>query len=139
MMYVRYLWTVLKHKWFVFVECAKEGIAWRGLIHDMSKFLPSECIAYAEYFEGDPDDNVAFNAAWALHVRRNDHHWLHWLVDGEAQEMPFEAVVEMVCDWVGAARAYKGDGIVPWYTQNGPNMVLHAKTRELVEELVSVR
>ena len=51
-MYWKYLKAVLKHKWFVFIECRKLGIPWLGVIHDLSKFLPSEFIPYARYFYG---------------------------------------------------------------------------------------
>ena len=37
--YDRYLWYVIRHKWFVGVECVKRGLWWRGLVHDLSKFV----------------------------------------------------------------------------------------------------
>ena len=49
-MYLRYFRSVLRHKWFVFLECCKLGIPWLGVIHDLSKFLPSEFIPYARWF-----------------------------------------------------------------------------------------
>ena len=42
-----YLSYLLRHKWFVFIECCKQGIFWRGLVHDCSKFLPDEFFPYA--------------------------------------------------------------------------------------------
>jgi hypothetical protein len=53
---------LLKHKWCVFQAAWRLGIPWLGLIHDWSKFLPREFIAYAQWFYGptqtvtiDPD------------------------------------------------------------------------------------
>ena len=55
MVYFKYLSYVLRHRWFVFIECCKLGIPWRGLVHDLSKFIPSEFIPYARYFYGRED------------------------------------------------------------------------------------
>lgn len=51
--YFKYFNYVLRHRWYVFLECVKLGIIWRGIIHDLSKFLPSEFIPYANYFYGN--------------------------------------------------------------------------------------
>ena len=37
-----HLALVLRHKWRVFINCAKCGLVWRGLVHDLSKFSPTE-------------------------------------------------------------------------------------------------
>lgn len=84
---------VVRHKWFVFVACYRLGIPWRGLVHDLSKFLPSEWIPYTNFFYGpkpSPRDSTgyykptdtgdkAFDFAWLLHQKRNRHHWQWWL------------------------------------------------------------
>lgn len=49
----KYLWYILRHKYYVSIECFKQGLIWQGITHDMSKFLPSEFKAYAEYFYGE--------------------------------------------------------------------------------------
>jgi len=51
--YFEYLIYVLRHKWYVFIECCRVGIIWSGLTHDLSKFLPDEFIPYANYFYGN--------------------------------------------------------------------------------------
>ena len=51
--YIKYFKAVMRHKWYVFLEARKLGIPWLGLIHDLSKFLPSEFIAYSKQFYGD--------------------------------------------------------------------------------------
>lgn len=93
MNHLRYLSYVLRHKWFVLVECWRRGLYWRGLVHDLSKFLPSEWFPYVEHFHGrqsgrqrdvtgyyKPTDtgDPAFDRAWFLHQKRNDHHWQWW-------------------------------------------------------------
>lgn len=50
--YLLYLRQVLRHKWYVFWECCKLGIPLLGIVHDSSKFLPSEFFPYARWFYG---------------------------------------------------------------------------------------
>lgn len=50
--YFHYIWYVLRHKWFVLLECWRHGLYWRGIKHDWSKFLPSELIPYVHFFNG---------------------------------------------------------------------------------------
>lgn len=109
-MYLKYLKYVLKHKWFVFIECCKSGIPLRGMMHDMSKFLPSEFIPYAHYFygawckdedwHGDKRNHIpyectekgveeAFDIAWLKHQKRNPHHWQYWLLVNDSSSGEF--------------------------------------------------
>jgi len=109
-MYWKYLKYVLKHKWYVFIECCKMGIPLRGLLHDLSKLLPSEFIPYARYFygtwmeesewHGDKRNYVpwertemgiseAFDLAWLKHQKRNKHHWQYWLLVMDSSNKEF--------------------------------------------------
>lgn len=161
MKYVKYLRYVLVHKWFVFLECVKLGIPFRGLIHDISKFYPSEFLPYAEYFYGDNKNEKArrdktgyhhvpeeaednFNFAWLLHQKRNRHHWQWWILirdnddnKGEFKifDMPLKYRKEMLADWRGAGRAQGfGDNTKKWYIANGNKMRLHQNTQKWLEE-----
>jgi len=37
--YLIFLNYLIRHKWYVFVECCRYGVPWRGISHDMSKFF----------------------------------------------------------------------------------------------------
>ena len=50
--HLKYMWYVIRHKYYVLIECFKVGLYWRGIMHDWSKFLPSELIPYANFFNG---------------------------------------------------------------------------------------
>ena len=128
-MYLRYLWYVLRHRWFVFLACCSADVPWRGLVHDLSKFRSSEFIPYARYFYGtqpvSPVKQEAFDKAWLLHQHRNAHHWQHWVLredDGGTKlvEMPDAYLREMVSDWVGAGRSITGKygGTRKWINAN---------------------
>lgn len=152
--HLKYLIYVLRHKWFVLVECFRIGLIWRGIKHDWSKFLPSEWIPYTHYFYPNgkaaarrdatgyykPTDtgDAAFDFAWLLHQKRNRHHWQWWILpldDGgfKVLEMPLRDRQEMLCDWRGAGRAQGKPDTLAWYTKNKDRMMLGPVTRHYVE------
>lgn len=82
--HLNYLKYVVRHKWFVMVECFRLGIPFLGLVHDISKFSPMEWISYAHTFykpngEKQYVESVEFAHSWMLHQHRNKHHWQYWL------------------------------------------------------------
>jgi hypothetical protein len=115
------IWLTIKHKWFVFLAGLRTGApVWRLVIHDWSKFLPSELWAYDRQFFGAHDRPVEFAIAWLRHQNRHPHHWEYWIprtghtrcdppMDAyDPLPMPKWAVREMLADWLGASRAYEG-------------------------------
>lgn len=155
--YIKYLWYLTKHKWFVGIELFKEGYYWLAITHDISKFRWSEFKPYTDYFFGSPDgdikkgrgksgaykagfsDDEKFNFAWLLHQKRNKHHWQWWVLPSDrgelkAFEIPERYMIEMICDWKGAGRAQNSKiDTKTWYELNGNNMILHYKSRKLIE------
>lgn len=150
-LYLKYL---ARHKWFVFRAGLKtRAPLWRLIIHDWSKFLPSEWVPYRDYFYGEKPETgrdmsarrVAFNEAWNHHQKRNKHHWQYWLLtldSGETfpVEMPEIYIREMVADWMGAGRAIVGkkSNTRDWYLKNESNIKLAPTTHSLVEEVLNV-
>lgn len=151
--YIKYLSYVIRHKWHVAIECFKMGLIWRGIMHDVSKLLPSEFIPYARHFYGNHSDtDKMFDKAWLLHIHRNPHHWQFWILrkdDGGIKllEMPYNYVREMVCDWVGAGKALGRHSpstnplreVKKWYKEHKKKMQLHSKTRNKVEIMLGLR
>lgn len=158
--HLRYLKYIIRHKWFVFVECCRLGIPFRGIVHDWSKMLPSEWGPYAQYFYGDDSGEGLeaierfglaelapfgfytkdrFNVAWLYHQHRNPHHWQYWVLredDGNTfpLPMPHKYRLELLADWHGAGRAITGKrNTREWYEKNKNKMLLHPETREWIE------
>ena len=116
-----HLKTVTKHKYWVWYYMNKCGLkwSWRGLWHDISKFSPVEFFESVKYYSGtrSPIDACkeenGVSMAWMHHKGRNPHHYEYWMDNfdkgGEAKEMPWKYKVEMICDYLGAARAYMGE------------------------------
>jgi hypothetical protein len=154
--YLRYLWYVLRHKWFVLVACWARGHYWAGLTHDLSKLRPSEFVPYARFFYGPkakprrdatgyfkPTDtgDADFDFAWLLHQKRNRHHWQWWVLpEGnggtKVLAMSEAALGEMLCDWIGAGRAQGTPDTLKWWTANQHKMQLHPDTRSAVERFM---
>jgi hypothetical protein len=137
--HLKYASYIARHKWFVFQAGLRTGASlWRLLKHDWSKFLPSEWIPYAMYFNADGSE-TAFNEAWLLHQHRNDHHWQYWVLrndDGsvECLQMPEKVWREMLADWMGAGRAITGRWeCAEWYAKNRDKIQLHPNTRAFIE------
>lgn len=55
-----YLRYIVIHKYYVFKECCKYGLYWRGLVHDLSKLTPYEFFPYMEYFYNNPANESYF-------------------------------------------------------------------------------
>ena len=89
----KYLSYVLRHKWYVLIECCRLGIPWRGLVHDISKFLPSEWYPYVEKFYGKNPSSTSvkckFDKAWLRHQHCNPHHWQYWLLQCDSPRSEF--------------------------------------------------
>lgn len=151
MKYVRHLITITRHKFFVMVACFRCGLIWQGLLHDMSKYSPVEFFASAKYFQGngspiDKEKNEhGYSVAWQHHKGKNPHHWHYWtdFEDGKliVLKMPPRFVIEMVCDWVGAGKAYnKGnwnlDTLKQWYAKNRDIYYLHTSTKAYIDAMM---
>lgn len=146
---MKYLWATIKHKWFVFLAGLKTGAPiWRLIIHDWSKFLPSELPHYNRQFFGDGDDPEGFIITWCKHQNRHPHHWEYWIPrtgfgefsGNSPRPMPEWAVREMVADWMGASRSY--EGFWPhydnwkWFNDNKNKIRLHYKTWPILYKIL---
>jgi hypothetical protein len=151
--HLKYFWYVLRHKFFVYVEGRKLGVArLQLLLHDWQKFTPAEWTPYVRTFygpkesprraDGGYDPNAvsdAFDRAWLHHQKvGGKHHWQYWVLpldDGgfKALAIPERYLREMLADWRGAGRALGKPDTAAWYAVNRHNMVLHSTAREWVE------
>jgi len=148
----KYLQYVVRHKWFVYQAGREIGVGrWQLLIHDWHKFLPSEWIPYAEFFNGPKTDDPAekqrrkdaFRKAWLLHQNRAPHHWNFWVLVNDWDdpqvsgiEMPYKYILEMIADWRGAGKAQGNNDTRGWYLKNRSRQIMHENTRYTLEMLL---
>lgn len=134
-----YLVYLVRHKWYVFLAACGLGIPWLGLIHDWSKFLPSEWWPYANRFYGCvPEDYPPFDMAWLLHQKRNKHHWQWWILKQDEDvlkvlDMPDRYRREMLADWRGAGRALGKSDTAAWYGANRERQQMHPNARAWID------
>ena len=145
--------TVLRHRHAVIRHCAKAGILWQGLRHDLSKFSPTEFGAGARFYQGTRSPNECereqngYSAAWMHHKGRNKHHFEYWTDYHPVThkmtpvKMPFRYVVEMVCDRVAASKTYRGKNFTPedpisYFMRGKPRRNIHPETSEILEKLL---
>ena len=111
-----HLSVVTRHRTAVLINCIKCGIPLRGLLHDLSKFSPTEFFESVKYFDGHRSPigvcrrATGMSHAWLHHKGRNKHHLEYWL-DPECQvtpAMPYKYAVECVCDKLAATHTYLG-------------------------------
>ncbi|HEZ7986709.1 MAG TPA: DUF5662 family protein [Ruminococcus sp.] len=141
-----HLGTVLRHRHKVMEHCFKAGIICRGLLHDLSKFCPTEFIPGILYFQGNRSPNEkereisGYSKAWMHHKGRNRHHFEYWTDYNtvtkriEPVRMPDIYIYEMFCDRVAASKIYNKEN----YTNNMPlEYFLRAKQRRIIEKETS--
>ena len=137
---IGHLKTVFRHKKEVAKICFKFGLYWQGIIHDLSKFSPTEFIPSVKYFQGNRSpieaekEEKGYSMAWLHHKSRNKHHFLFW-VDWNSKQcqypvrMPLKYVYEMIADTVAAGKVYSKNAGKEW-KQSDPYEYYKAHNRE---------
>ncbi len=148
--------TINRHKWFVLKYCFRAGLYKQGLLHDLSKYTPTEFFVGVRYYQGDRSPNNAerevkgYSSAWLHHKGRNKHHLEYWIdyslkenVFMEGTKMPVKYVVEMFCDRVAASRNYRkeqyqnGDPL-HYFEKSKEKYLIHEDTKELLLLLLTM-
>ncbi len=124
--------TITYHRWLVMRGCFAMGLYWQGLVHDLSKYSPTEFLVGCKYYAGyrSPNDferkAIGYSSAWLHHKGRNKHHfeyWVDYIVDADNEKvrmggirMPEKYVAEMFADRIAASKVYQKDA----YTDRSP-------------------
>lgn len=137
------------HKYWVAYYCFKVGLYWQGITHDLSKFSWIEFWESVKYYQGNSSPiNAAkadkgYSLAWQHHKGRNPHHYEYWTDNYDSGttciEMPYKYMVEMICDYLGAARAYLGNKFsfqdeYRWWTHKIFVAKMHPDTAKFVTD-----
>ena len=147
--------TITRHKIQVMKGCFKVGLYKQGLMHDLSKYSPSEFMVGVKYYQGNRSPNnaereaIGYSSAWLHHKGRNKHHYEYW-IDYSTKEipggmapapMPVKYVVEMLMDRIAACKIYNGSSYTPkdplaYYQKGKEKAPIHEDTKELLEKLL---
>lgn len=147
---LKHFWKICVHKYWVYKYCKLAGITWRGIVHDLSKFSPIEFFESVKYYQGtsSPIDAAkrenGYSMAWQHHKGRNKHHHEYWTDNYDSGttpiEMPRKYMIEMFCDYIGAARAYMGKNFnwyseLQWWEKKRQNAMIHPNTKAQLNDL----
>ena len=146
--------TITRHKLKVMEGCFKVGLYKQGILHDMSKYSPTEFLVGVRYYQGNRSPNnaereaIGYSSAWLHHKGRNKHHLEYWLDYGfppdkriTGMRMPVKYVVEMCMDRIAACKIYMGDSYhdsapFEYYERGKAITILHDETRALLEKML---
>lgn len=137
-------------------QCFKVGLYKQGLLHDLSKYSPTEFLVGCRYYQGTRSPNNAereatgYSQAWLHHKGRNKHHYEYWLdysVKPDegivGQKMPVKYVVEMFMDRIAASKTYQGDVYadthpLEYYERGAAKLgnMIHPETAALLHRLL---
>jgi hypothetical protein len=154
--------TILTHINIVKDLCYQMGIPELGQSHDVSKFSPDEFEIYT-YANGKKSphdiarDKLGVSPSWIHHKARNPHHWEYWTDFNSATpnddgtftiickcvKMPYERIIEMFCDFVGAGKAYTKDAwtvntpLDYWVNNCEGQRAMHLDSEKLIKKLLT--
>lgn len=147
--------TITYHRWLVRQGCFRIGLYWQGLIHDLSKYSPTEFLVGAKYYQGVRSPNAAereekgYSEAWMHHKGRNRHHYEYWTDmdmktrNYESVPMPRKYLAEMVMDRRAACMVYQGKNYTPgsalaYYLKSRERCLMHPQTQKELEYILTM-
>ena len=136
-------------------HCAKAGIFWQGLFHDLSKYSPTEFLTGVKFYLGDRSPNEGersshgYSVAWMHHKGRNKHHFEYWTDYDTVTKimspvkMPMRYVKEMFCDRVAASKIYNGENYtdsqpLEYFLRSKGKRMIHPETSDFLEKLLTM-
>ncbi len=157
---LKHFMTITHHKNLVLVGCFKIGLYKQGLLHDLSKYSPTEFLVGCKYYKGYMSPNNAeradkgYSAAWLHPKGRNKHHLEYWIdyavpkpgeenvhTSMEGMKMPVKYVCEMFIDRVSASKNYQkekytDESALIYYQKSVDHYMIHEDTKALLEYLL---
>lgn len=148
--------TITYHKFLVAKGCFRIGLYKQGLLHDMSKYSPTEFWVGAKYYQGDRSPNnaeredIGYSSSWLHHKGRNKHHYEYWWDYQSGVEakivpvpMPDKYIAEMIMDRIAASKVYRGKDYTDadslnYYLLGKGSSLLHPQTAETLERMLQM-
>lgn len=149
--------TITYHKYLVAQGCFKVGLYRQGILHDMSKYSPTEFRVGVKYYQGNRSPNNAeredkgYSAAWLHHKGRNKHHYEYWIdysindIPGGMAPvpMPDRYIAEMIMDRIAASKVYRGSEYtdadpLAYYLKGADKILIHEDTKEKLDRMLTM-
>lgn len=146
--YFRHLKTVLHHKNLVLLYSFKVGIPLQGIMHDLSKFRPSEFNLSVKYFQGfetpclkERRENNNYSMIAVTHTNRNKHHFEYWvdILKGNLilRKIPFKYCLEYCIDGISASKTYSQKSFtssmpLDYFSSRKDRYLMHPASKEFI-------
>lgn len=149
--------TITYHKYLVAKGCFRVGLYKQGILHDLSKYSPTEFMVGMRYYQGNRSPNNAeredtgYSGAWLHHKGRNKHHYEYWIdysMNGEQGgmlpvPMPDKYVAEMIMDRIAASKVYQGKNYtdasaLEYYLRGKGKIPIHPETADTLEKVLRI-
>lgn len=147
--------TISYHKYLVAKGCFQVGLYRQGILHDLSKYSPSEFMVGMRYYQGNRSPNnaeredIGYSGAWLHHKGRNKHHYEYWIDYAVHEEagamtpvpMPDRYIAEMIMDRIAASKVYQGKNYtdasaLEYYLLGKGKIPIHPKTADTLERVL---
>lgn len=144
---IKHFITITRHRHMVMRYCFKCGLIRQGLVHDLSKYGPTEFWRGAKYYAGGiksphPNERAkkGYSEAWMHHKGRNKHHVEYWfdfnieLKTYAPVPMPDRYIAESLCDRISASRnynkkAYNDSFPLDYFQKENGGLIIHEQTK----------
>ena len=149
-----HLHTINKHKLKVTWLCFRCHLYKQGLLHDLSKYSYIELKTGFHYYQGfrSPIDaekeEKGYSLGWLHHKGRNKHHYEYWEDNfdngGQPIEMPLKYKKEMLCDYLGAGKAYYGKSFTFekelqwWNVKKSKPIAMHPNDKAFIDKYMNM-
>ncbi len=147
---IKHFITITRHRHKVITHAFRASIGLQGLLHDLSKYSPTEFFSGAKYYQGNRSpgeaqrEDVGYSEMWLHHQGRNKHHYEYWFDYIPAAraygpvKMPVRYVAEMFCDRMAACKTYQKEkytdrSALEYFMSGQARTRMHPETAALLE------
>lgn len=151
MQFWKHLKTITTHKLLVMKYCFRIGLYKQGILHDLSKYSPTEFWVGAKYYQGfrsplnKEREEMGYSSAWLHHKGRNRHHFEYWIDYSLGEErnlvsvkMPLCYVAESLMDRIAASKIYEKEAYTDasalnYFLNGNDRNIMHKESSALME------
>ncbi len=151
---IKHFNLVNKHRFLVFIHSVKLGIPLRGLLHDLSKYSPTEFLDSAKYYNGTSSpiyaqrlEHQMYSTISVHHIKHNKHHFEYWIDiykgDLILRAMPYKFALEYVADMISASKVYNGknytrDFPLKYFLKRKDHFLMNSCTKDFVINMLTI-
>lgn len=151
---IKHFNLVNKHRLLVLIHSIKLGIPFRGLLHDLSKYTPTEFLDSAKYYNGTSSpiyaqrlEHQMYSTISVHHIKHNKHHFEYWIDfykgDLILKAMPYKYALEYVADMISASKVYNRkkftkDFPLNYFLDRKDRFLMNSCTKDFVINMLTI-